>query len=343
MLQNDPRFTEAIIPPFVIAGLVDHAYSRGFEPEAWFAGQGLAVAQTQQSETLISFRQAATIIRRALHALPAEPLGLHVGSREALTSFGILGLAILSSQNVREALATGVEFHLASGSLVDIEAEVTSTEVALQLYERFPDPELLPFLCEEVFASSVAMSRVMLGSKTSPLHIELSYPPPSYSLAYQRLFKCPVHFNSNANRMVFSSDLMDFPLTTRCASSYAAALAACRKLTAPSVTTQDIINSVENLLRNHLRQRPSMTEVADWLNTTERTLRRQLTEAGQSFSNIRDRISEQQARLLLNNSKLSISSIAEELGFSDPRDFRRAFRRWTGITPSRLRQGSPDG
>ncbi|MDP1540348.1 MAG: AraC family transcriptional regulator [Moraxellaceae bacterium] len=342
MLQDDPRFTEAVIPTFVIAGLVDHAYSRGLEPEAWFAGQGLAVAQIQQSEALISFRQATTIIRRALRTLPTEPLGLHVGSREALTSFGMLGFAILSSQNVREAFATGLEFHLASGSLVDVEAEITATEVTLQLHERFPDTELLPFLCEEVFASSVAIMRMMLGNNTSPLRIELSYPQPAYGAAYQRLFKCPVRFNSSANRMVFSSALMDFPLTTRSAASHAAALAACRKLITPSVTTQDVINSVENLLRNHLRQRPTMTDIADWLNTTERTLRRQLTDVGQSFSNIRDRVLEQQARLLLSNSRLSISNIAEELGFSDPRDFRRAFRRWTGISPSRLRQNAPN-
>lgn len=142
MTQNDHRFTEANIPTLLIAGLADHAHEKGLNTERWFAGQGLTIAHIRQSETMISFRQAAVIIRRALRALPSEPLGLHVGSRDALASFGMLGFAMLSSQNVREAFATGLKYHLASGSLMDVEAETTTTEVALRLHERFPDPEL---------------------------------------------------------------------------------------------------------------------------------------------------------------------------------------------------------
>ena len=338
MLQDDRRLTETIIPTFVIAGLVDHAHAKGLEPEAWFTGLGLTVAHVQQSEALISFRQAATIIRRALRALPSEPLGLHVGSRDALVSFGMLGFAMLSSSNVREAFATGLEYHLASGSLMDLEAETTATEVTLRLHERFPDPELLPFLCEEVFASSIAIMRMMLGNDISPLRVELSYPPPPYGAAYHRLFNCPVRFDSNANRLVLPAVLMDRPLATHSAASHAVALAACRRLIEPAATTQDVISSVENLLRGKLRQRPSMADIAGWLNITERTLRRHLTEAGQRFSAIRDRVMEQRARMLLIDSTLPITNIAEELGFSDARDFRRAFRRWTGMAPRHIRQ-----
>lgn len=337
MPQDNPRLAETIIPTFVIAGLVDHARSKGLEPDIWFAGLGLTVEHVQQSEALISFRQAATIIRRALRALPAEPLGLHVGSREALVSFGLLGLAMLSSRNVREAFATGLEYHLASGSLMDVDAEITPTEVSLRLHERCPDPELLPFLCEEVCASSVAIMRMMLGNDAAPLRVELSYPPPPYGSAYQRLLNCPVRFRADANRLVFSAALMDRPLVTHSAASHAAALAACRRLIEPATTTQDVISSVENLLREKLRQRPSMADIAGWLNISERTLRRHLTAAGQRFSTIRDRVMAQRARLLLGDSALPVAGVAEALGFSDARDFRRAFRRWTGMAPMSFR------
>jgi|TARA_R110001599_G_scaffold18705_2_gene72399 AraC-like DNA-binding protein len=35
---------------------------------------------------------------------------------------------------------------------------------------------------------------------------------------------------------------------------------------------------------------------------------------------------------------LSITAIANELGFNDARDFRRAFKRWTGMAPSSVRK-----
>lgn len=338
MTQNDHRFTEANIPTLLIAGLADHAHEKGLNTERWFAGQGLTIAHIRQSETMISFRQAAVIIRRALRALPSEPLGLHVGSRDALASFGMLGFAMLSSQNVREAFATGLKYHLASGSLMDVEAETTTTEVALRLHERFPDPELLPFLCEEIFASAIAIMRMILGNDISPLRIELSYPSPIYGSAYQRLFNCPVAFNCKANRLVLPAALMERSLATRSAASHAIALAACRKLIEPSEASRDVVCSVENLLNDGLSQRQTMAEIATALNMTERTLRRQLAMAGERFSSIRDRVMEQRARTLLIDKTLSITAAANKLGFNDARDFRRAFKRWTGMVPSSVRK-----
>ena len=338
MLQDDRQHSEPIIPTFVIAGLVDHAHSIGLQPEAWFEGLGITVASVHQSEALISFHKATTIIRRAVRMLPAEPLGLQVGSRESLVSFGILGFAMLSSRNVREAFATGLEYHLASGSLMDVTADLDPTEVRLQLQERLPDPELLPFLCEEVFASSATIMRLMIGRDASPLRLELSYPPPSYAAAYSELFNCPIRFGSHINCLVFSSTLLDHPLATHSAASHALALTACRRLIAPAKNSLNIIGTVENLLQERLSQRTSMTHIANTLNISERSLRRQLIKAGQSFSSIRDRVMAQHAQRLLNDATLTVAHIADALGFSDTRDFRRAFLRWTGMTPRSFRQ-----
>jgi AraC-like DNA-binding protein len=337
-LQDDRRLTEASIPTLVLSGLVDYAQARGVAAEAWFAGLGLSVAQIQHPETLVSFRQAATVLRRALRALPPEAVGLQMGSREGLASFGMLGLAMMSCRTVRDAFETGFRYHLASGSLMDVAPELSATEVALRAYERFPEPALLPFLCEEMFSSTTALIRAMIGNEVGPRRVELSYPAPAYAAAYQRLFNCPVHFDCEANRLAFDAALLDRPLASYSPANFAAALAACRRLIEAPATSQDVVTAVENLLRENLRQRSSMAGIAGELNITERTLRRQLAEAGQRFSDIRDRILEQRARILLRESPLTVSAIAAELGFGDLRDFRRAFRRWTGQTPLDLRR-----
>jgi AraC-like DNA-binding protein len=77
-----------------------------------------------------------------------------------------------------------------------------------------------------------------------------------------------------------------------------------------------------------------MGEVADRLHITERTLRRRLADSGYRFGEVRDRVRRQRATLLLRESDQPIGVIAAEVGFSDGREFRRAYARWTGKPPS---------
>jgi AraC-like DNA-binding protein len=67
------------------------------------------------------------------------------------------------------------------------------------------------------------------------------------------------------------------------------------------------------------------------------TLRRRLAETDTSFRDERQRAMNTYAceRLL---EVRDIAAVAEELGFSDPRAFTRAFKAWNGLTPSDFRE-----
>jgi AraC-like DNA-binding protein len=77
----------------------------------------------------------------------------------------------------------------------------------------------------------------------------------------------------------------------------------------------------------------SMTSLADALYVTERTLRRRLDKDGITFQSLLDDVRHQEAVRLLDEPTLSVAAIAERLGYSEPRSFRHAYRRWTGSTP----------
>ncbi|WP_445115315.1 AraC family transcriptional regulator [Acinetobacter sp. WZC-1] len=337
--KDDPKYTEATIPPLVIAGVIDYGNKNNMFPERWIMGTGLTMHQLYLPDTLISFRQAAIIIRRALREFPKSALGLHLGYQTGLVSFGMLGFAMLSCRNMREAFEVGVKHHQAAGSLIDAVAEITAIEAALKLEARFFEPDILPFLCEEVFSSSFALFKLLNPAVTSAHRVELTYPPPIYAQEYSQFFNCPIHFNSPANKLVFDTVLLEHPISTYSPSSFSTALAVCHQMIQASDVTYDLVGSIKRILLESLPVRLSMVEVARQLNLTERTLRRNLTEANESFSAIRDRVLEKQARSLLVNSTLSLTAISNQLGFNDLRDFRRAFQRWTGMTPSSFRHG----
>ena len=84
----------------------------------------------------------------------------------------------------------------------------------------------------------------------------------------------------------------------------------------------------------------SAETVADHLRMSARTLSRRLADEGTSHKAILDELRADLARRYLEDAELAISEVAFLLGFSEPSAFHRAFKRWTGQTPSQFRKGA---
>jgi AraC-like DNA-binding protein len=339
MTDTDPRLTAAVIPPSVLAGLLELADRHGLRAGDWFSGTGLTPEHMTAADVRVSFRQAETVLRRALRALPAGPHGIRVGARDALTSFGMVGFAMRSAETLEDALVLGLEFHQATGSLVDVEGERLGDEVAVRLRERVPVPELHRFLCEEAMTSIQQLIRSIAGPDCGPVRVELSYPRPPWA-AHYGFFGCPVRFGAEADRMVFPCSMLARPIPTHNEASLAAAIAACRALVGSDDLRQDVVATVEKLLADNVRSTLSMTEVAERLHITERSLRRRLAAAGTRFSALRDAVRLRRATYLVRETDLPFTRVSQEVGFSDAREFRRAYVRWSGMTPTRARRES---
>ena len=77
--------------------------------------------------------------------------------------------------------------------------------------------------------------------------------------------------------------------------------------------------------------------VAARLAIGERTLRRRLADTDAVFRDLVDEVRRGVALDRLRDPGLSIQEVAFLVGFSEPRAFQRAFRRWMGETPTRYR------
>jgi len=82
---------------------------------------------------------------------------------------------------------------------------------------------------------------------------------------------------------------------------------------------------------------PESSAVAQEVFMTEQTLRRKLRAEGTSFQQIKDELRRDAAIHHLSRPKLSITQIAENLGFSTPGAFSRAFKNWVGVSPDAYR------
>ena len=85
-------------------------------------------------------------------------------------------------------------------------------------------------------------------------------------------------------------------------------------------------------------ERLAVEHVAKRLAVSPRTLQRRLKEEGTSFKGVVSATRENLARHYLSRTQLTATEIAFLLGFEEPTSFFRAFQRWTGTTPERLRK-----
>jgi AraC-like DNA-binding protein len=156
-----------------------------------------------------------------------------------------------------------------------------------------------------------------------------------------------VSFCTGVNQLRFQKQFLNLPLSLSNPVARRVAEAQCeeemRQMEASTSVTERVVRMLESIRDGRLL---SLEDVAGQLHVSARTLRRQLAAEGARFQLLQETVRHQRALdCLRRHSPLSIDDIAEHLGYSDPSNFGRAFRKWEGISPSawrRLHQAEGD-
>ena len=330
---DSSQFAPEIIP-YLLVTLCERAAGMGIAPERLCAGLGFDLPALRAG-VLVSRRQAWRMIRRALQLCGREDLGIEVGLDQGLEKFGLLGEAFVTAPSVGEAVRLGARHYPAGGALVDIELAPSVSGLALELRPRVRDPRLAMFLVEELLASVLDLFRRELGGPLALHALELAYPAPAHARRYRELFGCEPRFGCARSRLEIAPDRL-IPSMPRHAPAVAADIHAQLERHARQETL-DTVAAIERLLARPDGMALSIAQLARSLDLSPRTLRRRLDEAGTSFREISGRVRARAARVLLEDGGLTVAEAGQQLGFSDARAFRRAFKRWQGQAPGELR------
>jgi AraC-like DNA-binding protein len=325
------------IAPQMLVRLVDLTEEFGVAPRRLCAGLGCSVEDLRHGAQ-ISNRQAWRMIRRALRLTGRADLGLELGSRENFTHFGLPGFAMSAARTMSEAVEIGMRYQNQTGGISSTSLEYDDDRVALIVDSNLHDKSVLPFVIEEYFASVVAITRLLVSDHFHLHTLEVAYPEPAYAERYRQMFACPVHFACARNRAQIERRWLNAPIATHSA-VMAAQLGALleQRAKAKALPPRPTV-AVEQFLLRSRNARLSIDQVASALQLSVRTLRRRLSEDGSSFRALSERIRVETARRLLREQGMTVAAAAERLGFSDVRAFRRAFKRWLGQVPGKMRQ-----
>lgn len=105
------------------------------------------------------------------------------------------------------------------------------------------------------------------------------------------------------------------------------------------VEAWDFVNLLRMILQPYLSGgRPDLSIVAEIVGMSTRTLQRRLQQSGSSYSEVLQEARFDLARSLLDDPGAKIIDVAMTSGYESQQHFTRAFRRFTGLTPTRYRR-----
>ncbi|MCT9823799.1 AraC family transcriptional regulator [Pseudomonas veronii] len=338
-LIADPLFSEACAPPHVSRMLLQYATDQGVDTKRLCRGLGFAPDDLKKPDYRLSHRQSNLLVRRAIKCLGDNGLGLLVGQRQTAVSWGIVGLGMQASQTLGMALDLGIRYQKHAGALLRHRMELHNDRCLTYVLPQFFDPDITHFYLEEAFASAMAIVRHLSGrDDLVPLRVELEFPRPTHGHCYEDVFRCPVVFASNHNLIEFDAQWLHIPLPTHDNFVAAEVAALLDSANWEDQTASDLVETIQREVRKNLCSPPTLDELSKQLNLGERTLRRRLDESGHSYQGLIDSLRRAKALSLLSRREVKLIDVASETGFSDIRNFRRAFKRWTGVTPREARQ-----
>jgi AraC-like DNA-binding protein len=164
-------------------------------------------------------------------------------------------------------------------------------------------------------------------------------PQPASLLALRHFFPCPVEYNSSSNSVTFSARHLEADLIRSEADLEAfLPVAPYHVVIKPVASDACITTRIGVLLGDDFREEmPSFEMLTTRLNMSARTLRRRLEKEGTSYQRIKDNARRDVAITLLTRERMTVSDVAERIGFSDPSAFHRSFKKWTGLSPGEYR------
>jgi AraC-like DNA-binding protein len=327
----------ADIIPTLARAILRIAEERGHPPGQFCRGLGFRYGDLVSRSLMLSYRQTRTLILRVLDRIDDPALGIAAGACQSPVSWGLPGLAMLTFPTLGEAVLFGLQHQIEAGALVEHRLVEAGRTMHIDIAPKVFDQAVAPYLIEEAMAGALAVGRYLTGEALRPTRVELSFDGKGHEAACRHFFGCPVLFNRARNRMSLESRWLQAPLRGYDPVTCVAVRREIATLIKRPRGRHDLVESLANQLRFGIEEKAGQDDLARTLNLSDRTIRRRLAAQGTSYRALRDGTRHERAIDLLKNSDMNIADIAQAVGYSDARAFRRAFLRWTGMLPAAFR------
>jgi AraC-like DNA-binding protein len=337
------------IPISQVQMLVETMLEGGFPVSLQLKDTGITEEQLKDPACRITYRQRIKQLENML-SLRREPgFWLETLDEVAISDFGLLGYAMMSSATLEQAIQIAVKYHRMAGAIFELTFTVEDTDAVLRVDHSLPFGEVAHYVIEDLFRGISPLISLLIRQDYHPTIVRFNYSAPDavsqggdtttdVAHRYMKAFGCEVEFDSAYCEYRFDSKLLAEPLAEADSNTARICAESCQKLLDQMDFEDVIISRVSHLLLSTPGEFPKLEIVAHRLSLGARTLRRRLNQLGTSYQKILDDVRRQLAVEYLQATNLSVQEVSELLGYSEVTNFRRAFLKWVGLSPYQYRK-----
>lgn len=348
----------AVTPIAFIRAIVLGYRARGMDPANALGQAQIPQHRLADPMARITAAQMETFSALAMQELDDEALGWF-SRRLPWGSYGMLARASLSSPTLEIAIKRWCRHHNLLTNDLTLDFSHARDIATLRITEvRDPAPvgargddemgqetagnalvEMREFCLVSMMRNLLGYACWLIDSRIALTETTLPFPAPPHADAYPHLFSGPLRFDADAAGFSFDARYLALPLRRD-----EAALRTMLQRALPLTVHQYrrdrlLVHSVNQILATTPAVAHTAEDVAAQLNISVRTLHRQLKEEGVSLQKLKNEVRREQAIRLLLHTRKPVKQVAAAVGFDSEKSFARAFRDWTGVAPSRYREG----
>ncbi|MFW1839977.1 helix-turn-helix domain-containing protein [Acinetobacter gyllenbergii] len=303
----------------------------------------LSLLTDNNKQERISFDQWTEIIIHLLELLPDKGVGYQFGLNCKPTTHGALGFLLITNSSIGKVLIDLQKYYSMRIHKMDLAVLNKNNKIILRLnplYQLSPQlneskkNSVNKFFIESALVDIINNLQMITNFNLTGINIHVAWDKEDYHSFYEKRLPM-MHFNQEHNQISFDLKCLDLPLTFNSNSAYQLAMEMVNK---EYLFYQDLDNKIILKVNQQLKFTPgvgfpSLTDVAEKLKLSERTLKRELALANTTFSALLQSKKFELAKKLIDSNR-NIQEISDLLGYSHISAFSRAFFGWTGKKPS---------
>jgi AraC-like DNA-binding protein len=293
----------------------------------------VGVGERMKQET-----DAIVMIQSAIELTKNPALALHLGRRVDIASLGSFGFAVMSCAYISDCIRLMSRYQKTLGAGPSWQVFNQYDGIVIRTTVTLGSAEQRRIVSELLFAQFCATTGFLISGPLEGAELRLGYPAPRHASEYQRLLAIPVRFDQPHSQLRLPKTLLNSPVRTANPAGQVVFLQQCEELLRSHNQVENTSAAVRRLLVQSAGNFPSICQVAQRLNVSERTLRRRLDGEANSFRAIKEEVKNMLAQNYLANTELTVAEVATLLDYTETVNFRQAFVRWNGVTPTDYRR-----